>query len=138
MPGQSLSPVVRFIRDLAVAPAQELPDEILLERFVTLGDEAAFAALVRRYGRLVLSVCRRVLRHEEDAEDAFQAAFLVLVRKARSIDKREAVGSWLYGVAFRVAVKARRMAQRRAVQVSSLPDVPAAQKEEPDWHDVRS
>src|SRR5438445_10406628 len=138
MPGQSLSPVVRFIRDLAVAPAQELPDEILLERFVTLGDEAAFAALVRRYGRLVLSVCRRVLRHEQDAEDAFQATFLVLVRKARSIDKRSAVGSWLYGVAFRVAAKARRMAQRRAGQVRALPDKPVAPNEDAGWHDLRS
>jgi RNA polymerase sigma factor (sigma-70 family) len=138
MPGQSLNPVVRFIRDLAVAPAQELPDQILLDRFVALRDETAFAALVRRYGRLVLSVCRRVLRHEQDAEDAFQATFLVLVRKARSIDKREAVGSWLYGVAFRVAAKARRTAQRRAVQVRALPDEPVAPDEDAGWHDLRS
>jgi RNA polymerase sigma factor (sigma-70 family) len=138
MPGQSVSPVVRFIRDLVAAPAQELPDEVLLERFVRLRDETAFALLVRRYGRLVLSVCRRVLRHEQDAEDAFQATFLVLVRKARSIAKREAVGSWLYGVAFRVAAKARRTAQRNASRLKTLPEAPVAPKEDPGVHDLKA
>src|SRR5262245_34572564 len=79
-----------------------LADAALLERFIKLGDQASFVVLVQRYGPLVLSVCRRVLRHEQDAEDAFQATFLVFVRKASSIRKGEAVGSWLYGVAYRI------------------------------------
>ena len=69
-------------------------------------DEAAFTSLMRRHGPLVWSICRRVLAQEQAAEDAFQATFLVLVRKARSVSKRASVRSWLYGVALRVAVRA--------------------------------
>src|SRR5262249_28602359 len=90
---------------VAFAPPQS--DTQLLARFLTFRDEAAFAALVRRHGPMVLGVCRRVLRHAQDAEDAFQAAFLVLARKAGSVLKREAVGSWLYMVAYRTAQRAR-------------------------------
>jgi RNA polymerase sigma factor (sigma-70 family) len=93
--------------------AGSLTDRQLLEDFLGRGDPAAFAALVRRHGRTVLGVCQRVLNNFHDAEDAFQATFLVLVRKARSIKKREAVGSWLYGVAHRVALRARADAMRR-------------------------
>jgi RNA polymerase sigma factor (sigma-70 family) len=95
---------------------EELSDGQLLERFVGQRDGGAFAALVRRHGRTVLGVCRRVLNNDHDAEDAFQATFLVLVRRARSIAKREAVGSWLYGVACRVALKARIEAGQRRHQ----------------------
>jgi RNA polymerase sigma factor (sigma-70 family) len=91
----------------------DLSDRELLERFLGRRDSAAFAALVRRHGPTVLGVCRRLLHHAQDAEDAFQATFLVLVRKGRSIAKREALGSWLYGVAYRVALKARAEARRR-------------------------
>src|SRR5213595_4056472 len=76
-------------------------DGQLLARFVSGRDEGAFAALVRRHGPMVLGVCRRVLGHPQDAEDAFQATFLVLVRKAASIARRERVGNWLYGTACR-------------------------------------
>jgi uncharacterized protein (TIGR03067 family) len=76
-----------------------MTDGDLLERFIAGRDEAAFVALVRRYGQMVWGVCRRVLAGHQDAEDAFQATFLVLVRKATSVVPREMVGNWLYGVA---------------------------------------
>src|SRR2546423_12393018 len=88
-------------RMAAVRGAAVAPDRQLLEAFVATRDQAAFEILVRRYGPMVLGVCRRVLRHAHDAEDAFQATFLVLVRKAASLRRREAVGNWLYGVAYR-------------------------------------
>ena len=88
-------------------------DSQLLERFVLRRDEAAFAALVDRHGAMVLRVCRRVLSDEHDAQDASQAAFLILARRAHSIRRRESVASWLYGVALRVAAKARVGSARR-------------------------
>ena len=78
-----------------------------------LRDEAAFEALVRRHGPMVLGVCQRVLHHGHDAEDAFQATFVVLLRKADTIRPREKVGRWLYGVAYRTATKARVMSAKR-------------------------
>ena len=90
-----------------------LSDRQLLERFVAGRDEAAFAGLVQRFGGIIWRVCRGVLHREQDAEDAFQAVFLLLARRAATIRKREAVGSWLYGVAYRVAMRAKRTAVRR-------------------------
>jgi RNA polymerase sigma factor (sigma-70 family) len=88
-------------------------DRQLVGHFVTTKDEAAFAALLQRHGRLVLGVCRSVLHHEQDAEDAFQATFLVLARMAPSIRKRDALASWLYGVALRISMKARQAMKSR-------------------------
>jgi RNA polymerase sigma factor (sigma-70 family) len=110
----------------------ELADEELLKRFASRQEEAAFAALVRRHGPLVLGVCRRVLQHAQDAEDAFQAAFCVLARKARAIRRRDAVGAWLYAVAFRIARKARASRGRRPVLQSELPEI-AAPSDSPEW-----
>jgi RNA polymerase sigma factor (sigma-70 family) len=105
---------LRHLRSLiAVQESAELSDADLLRRFVAHQAEDAFAALVRRHGRLVWSVCRHVLGHEQDAEDAFQATFLVLARKAGTIRKGEALASWLHGTAHRVALRAKRDAAIR-------------------------
>ena len=91
----------------------DLRDGQLLECFLSRRDEGAFEALVRRHGPMVWGVCRRVLRTLHDTEDAFQATFLVLARKAASIHPRDAVGNWLYGVAYRTALRARSRNVRR-------------------------
>jgi RNA polymerase sigma factor (sigma-70 family) len=103
-------------------------DADLLERFLARRDEAAFELLVRRHERMVLGVCRRVLRHAQDAEDAFQATFLVLVRKGGSISKREVLAGWLYRVAYRVALRAHARSLRRSARetpAGTLPEAPA-------------
>ena len=97
-------------------------DARLLERFVTGRDEAAFELLVWRHGPMVLNVCRRVLRREHDAEDAFQATFLALVRKAAAIGERASVGGWLHKVAYRVALRARAAAPARPLPEAPPPD----------------
>jgi RNA polymerase sigma factor (sigma-70 family) len=131
--------VLRHVGRLAAAgPAESTPDRGLLERFVADRDEAAFEALVRRHAPMVLGVCRRVLRHSEDTEDAFQAAFLILARRAAAVRKSDSLGSWLHGVAYRVAANLRRdLARRRAREaVVSDPPEPAAAAEV-SWQDVR-
>ncbi len=91
-----------------------LSDEQLVDWFVHQGEEAAFAALVRRHGPMVLSVCRRLLRNSHDTEDAFQATFLVLAEKASRLRQPELLANWLYGVAYRTALHARRRTSRRS------------------------
>jgi RNA polymerase sigma factor (sigma-70 family) len=97
-----------------------LNDGRLLKRFVAERDEVAFAALVARHGPMVLGVCRRILRDEHDVEDAFQATFLVLVSRAKAIRDGDLLGPWIFGVAHRVAVRARAHAARRYVHERSL------------------
>ena len=111
-----LGAVLRHLQRLAaVREGGELTDAQLLQRFTARRDEGAFAALVERHGPMVLGVCRRVLQDAHDAEDAFQATFLILARKAAAIDpRREALGGWLHQVAHRTALRARdRRASRR-------------------------
>ncbi len=116
------STVIQQLRCLLNHGATAAPDESLLERYLSQRDEAAFEALVRRHGPMVLGVCRRILGNVHDAEDAFQATFLVLVRKAASIRPRSMVGNWLYGVACRTALDARKVAaKRRAKEAAGLP-----------------
>src|SRR5437773_11527922 len=125
MPAVGLRNVIDRFR--SAAPLQDVgqTDGQLLERYVARRDEVAFEALVRRHGPMVLGVCRRLLANPCDAEDAFQATFLVLVRKAPSVFPREKVASWLYGVAYRAAQKAGATAARRRFrerQVEPLPE----------------
>src|SRR5262245_45527942 len=118
------APLVRYIRRLVIQPESgQTTDAALLGRFIAERDETAFAALVDRHGPLVFHVCRRVLGDVHDAEDAFQAAFLVLARKAATVYPREALTAWLHGVAYRVALKARsaRVRQSRADQPLVVP-----------------
>jgi C-terminal peptidase prc len=105
--------VVRHLRRLAGEGAAEPTDRELLTRFASRRDQAAFAALVERHGPMVLGVCRRALHQEQDAEDAFQATFLVLARKASSTRWRDSVHNWLYEVASRLAAESRTRAARR-------------------------
>src|SRR5919199_4396067 len=103
----------RFLRPLIpVRPPAPGSDAHLLDRFVRCRDEGAFAALMERHGPMVLGVCRRVLRDPHEADDVFQATFLVLVRKAASLRRPELLGNWLYGVAYRIALQARAGAAR--------------------------
>jgi RNA polymerase sigma factor (sigma-70 family) len=107
MTDRGLSRIVRRLHHLGDGNATELPDAELLRRFAMARDEAAFATIVRRHGPMVHRICRQLLRESHDAEDAFQATFLVLVRKALSIRRHELLANWLYGVARRVALRAR-------------------------------
>jgi RNA polymerase sigma factor (sigma-70 family) len=110
--------IVRHLRRaLAPAEGRDASDAELLARFVTNADQTAFELIVRRHERMVFGVCQRVLRDRQAAEDAFQAAFLALARKAASIRQGEALSGWLYKVACRVALKARAGADLRARQV---------------------
>src|SRR5262245_55397758 len=104
MATKQLRRVLQALRGATVAhPEADRTDGQLLESYLCSREEAAVAALVQRHGPLVWGVCRRVLRCHQDAEDAFQATFLVLVRKAASIRPREMVANWLYGVAHQTA-----------------------------------
>jgi RNA polymerase sigma factor (sigma-70 family) len=123
MPLRKPEGVVRRLRQLADTSASEADDAQLLRRFVEKRDDNAFAALVERYGPLVLGVCRRLLTDAHAADDAFQATFLILARKARALHGRTPLSSWLYGVASRVARKAR--GRSAAKGRPPTPNVPA-------------
>lgn len=106
----------------------------LLARFVSDRDEAAFGAIVARHGPMVMGICRRLLNHSQDVEDAFQSTFLVLVKKARSLRDCELLGNWLYGVAVRVAMRARRDRLRRRSREQPVCALTAAIRESDGEH----
>ncbi len=114
MASAALGPVLQHIRKIVAAQSGEtLTDIQLLHEFCAHNDQTAFASLVKRHGPMVLGVCRHVLHHQQDAEDAFQATFLVLARNAAAIRKKQALASWLHGVAYRMAINVKRSAARR-------------------------
>jgi RNA polymerase sigma factor (sigma-70 family) len=136
--GQQKVILPQLCRLIGPSRGADLADGELLERFLDLSDSTAFAALVRRHGATVLGVCQRVLHNTHDAEDVFQATFLVLIRRGRSIAKREALGSWLYGVAYRLALKARADAGRRSKHEMHAASLALDQApEEPSREDLR-
>ncbi|MFL5242264.1 MAG: sigma-70 family RNA polymerase sigma factor [Gemmataceae bacterium] len=131
------SVLIHLFRSLP--PPADLNDNHLLERFLANRDEAAFAGLVQRHGRMVMGVCHRILGNVHDSDDVFQAVFFVLARRAKSVVRREALGSWLYMVAYRTALQARSMRDRRRkreVHMADLPE-PEMRMEEPrDWQSL--
>ncbi len=135
MAAQRLRQVLRQLH----SSVETLSDAQLLSRFVAARDETAFAALVRRHGRMVMGVSRRILGHVQDAEDVFQATFLVLARQAHAVVRRETIGSWLYRVAYRTALDAKAVRARRRVKEGQVHDVPEPEvppMEVQDWRAI--
>jgi RNA polymerase sigma factor (sigma-70 family) len=124
---------------LASQQLNEDSDESLLHAFAVRREDSAFAVLVRRHGPMVLHVCRRVLGHEQDAEDAFQATFLVLARSAASLRKKASLASFLHGTAYRLALSAKRSAARRRKHENRVPSRASVDPmEELSWREVRA
>jgi cytochrome c peroxidase len=132
------SSILQLIRRLVEDESlRQLSDRHLLEQFRDHRDEAAFGTLLRRHGAMVLDVCRGVLSNEADAEDAFQATFLVFARKATSIRKRASVGSWLHGVAYRTALKARARSAARQKNEARAPARSPANPDDLTWREMQ-
>jgi RNA polymerase sigma factor (sigma-70 family) len=135
--GQAGGVLRQLHRLLGTSGVEELNDGQLLERFCAHGDEAAFATLVRRHGPMVLGVCRRLLGHA-DADDAFQATFVVLFRRARALERRSSLAGFLYTVAYHVALRARAASVRRRSQERQVADMPRAEcRAEEVWRDLQ-
>ena len=132
------SPILQHIRRLvAIETASQASDAALLERFVAQRDESAFALLLKRHGPMVLRLARRLLGQEQDAEDIFQATFLLFARKAGSIRKRQSVSSWLYGVAYHLAGRSREQRAHRKAQERRAATMPAAKPQATAWQDLQ-
>jgi RNA polymerase sigma factor (sigma-70 family) len=131
-----LDSVLQHIR--RIAGPGEAGDAGLLERFALQGDEAAFERIVSLHGPMVFGLCRRLLQHEQDAEDAFQATFLALARKAGTIGNKKSLSSWLYKVAFRVACRIRVKVPELTNRVAGVLDRPDCEREaDAVWRDLR-
>lgn len=140
MPGKAINGVFQRIRALAaVHTSRTCSDRELLHRFLDAEDEAAFTVLVERHGPMIQALCRRLLRDRHEADDACQAAFLVLARKARSVRKQESLASWLHGVAYRISLSLRRQRARRVrrEQAASRPDLQSAD-DNLTWRELRA
>jgi RNA polymerase sigma factor (sigma-70 family) len=138
MAGQELNLVLQHVRRLAGASGADGSDAALLEQFSVRNEQAAFAALLDRHGPLVWGVCRRVLGDAHDAEDAFQATFLVLARRAASIRQNSSLSGWLYGVASRVSLEARtRLARRRRHERQAAERPREGSPAEDSWPELR-
>ena len=138
MASAQFSPVLRYIHRIAAGQASQLTDSDLLDRFAEGHDEEAFAALVHRHGRLVLGVCRRVVQDWHVAEDCFQAVFLVLAMKARTLSRTGSLGPWLHGVAIRVALKAKAQATtRRNIERKTAVNPEDDRSDDLVWRDLR-
>ena len=137
----STNGIIHRVRHL-LGRADRTTDAELMARFIADRDADAFALLVRRHGPMVHGVCRRVLRNAADADDAFQATFLILARRARSVRRQRLLGNWLYGVAYRTALEARRAAavrrvrERRAAEMKHA-SAQAEQEADPATPDLR-
>ncbi len=131
--GKDNSLIYHLRRAALLHEAGEMTDGQLLERFLAMREEAAFEVLLRRHGPMVQGVCRRILCNVQDVEDAFQATFLVLLRKGPSLLPRHTLGNWLYGVAYHTALKARAAGWKRRVKekqaAMSRPQPPAEEME---------
>jgi RNA polymerase sigma factor (sigma-70 family) len=147
MSSTTLAAGIRHLRGkLALQGRQEESDEQLLHDFTSRGDDSAFAVLVHRHGPMVLHVCRRVLGHHQDAEDAFQATFLVLARNAAMLRDKTTLASFLHGTAYRTAMKAKQTAARRRKYEGASPrrawergiKPPADPADELSWREVRA
>ena len=135
----AIANILRYLKTIT-HPGQGTEDSDLLAAYCACQDQDAFAQLVQRYGGLVLGVCRRVLSQEDDAEDAFQATFVLLARRAASIDRQRPLASWLYTVAYQTALKARgRRERRRQVERQAPTRMIAPQPSPPaEWQDLRA
>src|SRR5262245_12954830 len=139
MPADSTNRVLQHLRRAALLrEGGGLSDGQLLERYASRRDEAAFEILLRRHGPMVLGVCRRILRNEADAEDAFQATFLGLVRRGASLRSPGTLGNWLYGVARNTALKAKARGKRRRATEREAGSVPEPEVREELWREVRA
>ncbi len=132
----SLSKVLQHLHRVLAPPGGDRSDGELLAQFIASRDEASFASLVKRHGPMVIAVCRRMLHHAQDAEDCFQATFMVLARKAAKV-KHESVGSWLYAVAYRTSLEARAVNARRRARERQVEDMPHPDVTPPEANDWR-
>ena len=126
--------VIQLLRRIVVQSGAQT-DSRMLDLYVRQKDDAALAALIVRHGPMVWGVCHRMLRNHHEAEDAFQATFLVLVRKAATIRQKELVANWLYGVARQTALRAKVAAFKRALRERQVTVMPEREAVQPKFHD---
>jgi RNA polymerase sigma factor (sigma-70 family) len=137
MPTGQSNRLIQYLRKVTMGhDGGVLTDAQLLDAFLAEGDNVAFEVLVRRHGPMVLSVCRRVLRNAHDADDAFQATFLVLIRKAASIGRRELLANWLFGVAYRTALEARKAVAKRKAKEEQAGKMPRTETRDDFWGEL--